>query len=90
MWKVVFLLFVLISSAAAHADERGRVRRPPPSAAEADRIASEMAMNDGLLQIGDIVVTDRGFVVFRGLASDGYTFEFSPVANPVASGRGSR
>ena len=49
---------------------------------EADRIASETAMNDSLLQKGDIVVTDRGFFVFRGVAADGYTFEFSPVPNP--------
>ncbi len=35
-------------------------------------------MNDGLPQKGDIVVTDRGFFVFIGLAADGYTYEFAP------------
>jgi hypothetical protein len=63
--------------------ETGRIKRKPPDAAEAERIASDIAMNDGLLQKGDIVVTDRGFFVFRGVAADGYTFEFSPVPNPV-------
>jgi hypothetical protein len=37
-----------------------------PSFAEAARIASDMAMNDSLLQKGDIVVTDRGFSFFAG------------------------
>jgi hypothetical protein len=41
-------------------------------------------MNDSLLQKGDIVATDRGLFVFRGLASDGYTYDFSPVpTNPL-------
>ena len=43
-------------------------------------------MNDSRRQKGDIVVTDRGFFVFRGLAADGYTYEFSPVANPSLIG----
>jgi hypothetical protein len=47
-------------------------------------------MNDSLLQKGDIVVTDRGFFVFRGVAADGYTFEFSPVPNPGSIGRPGR
>ena len=83
MWKAVFLLWALIPSAAAHADERGRIRRAPPSQAEAERLASEMALNDSLLERGDIVVTDRGFFVFRGLAPDGATGEFTQVPNPV-------
>jgi hypothetical protein len=40
-------------------------------------------MNDGLLQRGDIVATDRGFFVFRGLAADGYSHDFAPIANPL-------
>jgi hypothetical protein len=67
--------------------ETGRIKRPPPDASELERIASETAMNDGLLRKGDIVVTDRGFFVFRGVGPDGYTFEFSPVPNPVSGGR---
>ncbi|WKA30648.1 hypothetical protein [Bradyrhizobium roseum] len=83
MWKAVFLLCASIPSTPAHAEERGRIRRPPPSQAEAERLASEMALNDGLLERGDIVVTDRGFFVFRGLAPDGSTGEFTQVPNPV-------
>jgi hypothetical protein len=37
-----------------------------------------MAMNDSLLRKGDIVATNRGFVVFRGLAGDGITYQFEP------------
>ncbi|WP_154070985.1 hypothetical protein [Bradyrhizobium lablabi] len=79
---------VLIASVsapdAAMCGETGRIKRKPPDASEAERIASEVAMNDSLLRKGDIVVTDRGFFVFRGVAADGYTFEFSPVPNPVS------
>jgi hypothetical protein len=42
-----------------------------------------MAMNDTLLQKGDIVVTDRGFFVFRGPAPDGVTNEFARVPDPA-------
>ena len=84
-----FLLPIVVISALSASDgavsaETGRIRRPPPSAAEAERIASEMAMNDSLLQKGDIVVTDRGFFVFRGPAPDGVTNEFTRVPNPGA------
>ncbi|MEH2535958.1 hypothetical protein V1277_004742 [Bradyrhizobium sp. AZCC 1588] len=40
-------------------------------------------MNDTLLQKGDIVVTDRGFLVFRGPAPDGMTNEFARVPDPA-------
>lgn len=42
-------------------------------------------MNDSLLQKGDIVVTDRGFFVFRGVGTDGYTYDFTEVPNPLPS-----
>ncbi len=48
-------------------------------------MASEMAMNDSLLQKGDIVATDRGFFIFRGQGSDGVSNDFAPVSNPVPS-----
>jgi hypothetical protein len=82
MWKAFVVSAALMLSSAAYA-ESGRIRRPPPSAAEAERIASEMAMNDSLLQKGDIVVTDRGFFVFRGPAPDGVTNEFARVPDPA-------
>jgi hypothetical protein len=84
---ILFLALTLVSSevatGVAMAGEGGRIKRNLPDAAEAERIASDLAMNDSLLQKGDIVVTDRGFFVFRGVGADGYTFEFSKVPNPV-------
>lgn len=46
-----------------------------------------MAMNDSLLRKGDIVATDRGFVVFRGLAGDGITYQFEPVQDPTPAAK---
>jgi hypothetical protein len=86
----IALTAAVIASGIAVAAEADRIKRNAPDAAEADRIASETAMNDSLLQKGDIVVTDRGFFVFRGLASDGYTYEFSPVPNPIPVARPGR
>ena len=86
----IALIASMIASGVAVSEETGRIKRKPPDAAEAERIASETAMNDSLLQKGDIVVTDRGFFVFRGVAADGYTFEFSPVPNPGSIGRPGR
>jgi hypothetical protein len=83
MWKAFVVSAALMLSSATYAQESGRISRPPPSAAEAERIASEMAMNDSLLQKGDIVVTDRGFFVFRGPAPDGVTNEFTRVPDPA-------
>ncbi|ANW00447.1 hypothetical protein [Bradyrhizobium icense] len=90
MWKAFIVPAVFTLSAAADAQESGRIRRPPPSAAEAARIASDMAMNDTLLQRGDIVATDRGFFVFRGTAPDGVTNEFARVPDPALQGKPAR
>ena len=62
-----------------------RIKKKPPTPAEAERIASDMAMNDGTLQKGDIVRTDRGFFIYRGIGPDGYTNDFAPVPNPLAA-----
>ena len=87
---VIALISSVVASAVGVAGETGRIQRKAPDAAEAERIASETAMNDSLLQKGDIVVTDRGFFVFRGVGPDGYSFEFSPVLNPAAPSRSGR
>ena len=42
-----------------------------------------MVMNDGSLRKGDIVATDRGFFLYRGLGPDGYSNDFVRVPNPV-------
>jgi hypothetical protein len=85
--KFLALLLFPLFVAAASAQDHGRIKRKPPSAAEAERIASEMALNDSLLQKGDIVATDRGFFIFRGLAPDGITNDFAPIPNPVPPGK---
>jgi hypothetical protein len=88
MWKALpLVLSAICLNDAACAGEYVRIKRPPPSALEAARIASEMVMNDSLLQKGDMVVTDRGLLVFRGLAPDGITNEFTPVPSPVDIGK---
>jgi hypothetical protein len=56
-------------------------------ASEAERIASDMVMNDGSLKRGDIVSTDRGFFLYRGLGPDGYSSDFVRVPNPLPSSR---
>jgi hypothetical protein len=85
--KSLLVIPILISGVAASAQEHGRIKRKPPNAVEAERIASDMAMNDSLLQKGDIVVTDRGFFIFRGMASDGISNDFVPVPNPFSLNR---
>lgn len=80
---MVLIAFWIALADAAAAQGTTRLKRKPPTPAEADRIAAELAMNDSLLRKGDIVVTDRGFVVFRGIAADGVTNEFEPIANPI-------
>jgi hypothetical protein len=77
------VLPLILSCFAASALER--IKKRPPTAAEAERIASEMAKNDSLLKPGDIVATDRGFVVFRGVGPDGVTNDFVPVPNPLSA-----
>jgi hypothetical protein len=67
----------------AAAQEQGRVKWKRPTQAEADRMASESAITDSILRKGDIVVTDRGFFMFRGFLADGATADFVPVPNPL-------
>ena len=59
--------------------ESARIRRPPQNYDESQDLAVEVAKNDGLLRQGDIIVTRRGFLVFKGVAADGYTNEFELV-----------
>jgi hypothetical protein len=77
------LLALVLGSTLVTAGE-GRIKRRPPTPAEADREASDTAMNDSLLRNGDIVVTDRGFLVFRGPAPGGTGNEFAPTPNPLS------
>lgn len=79
------LLFTQGAGAQEHGEEHGRIKKKPPTVAEAERIISETAMNDGTLQRGDIVVTDRGFFLYRGMAADGFSNDFVAVPNPLSS-----
>ena len=76
---------MLFLGVTASAQEHGRIKRKPPTAAEAERAASEQSMNDSLLRKGDIVATDRGFLVFRGQAADGIN-EFRARSQPGSLG----
>jgi hypothetical protein len=81
MSRITLLIAIaLLQSAFAASAER--IKRKPPSEIEAARIASDQAMNDGILRKGDIVATDRGFFQFRGLAQDG-SLDFVSVPNPL-------
>jgi hypothetical protein len=56
---LLFLVTILQPGFSARAEDNSRIKKKPPTPVEVERIASESAMNDGLLQKGDIVVTDR-------------------------------
>jgi hypothetical protein len=79
MTQIKFYLALLLMFPLAASGER--IKRPPPSEAELARIAIDQAMNDGSLQIGDIIATGKGYVRFRGLKADG-TYDFEGVSNP--------
>ena len=87
-YLVVGLAMILLHWTGCAAAETTRIKRPAPSPEEAQNIAVDIAKNDGLLREGDIIVTPRGFLVFKGVASDGYTYEFEPVPNPLNQNRG--
>ena len=82
-FPILMLASVLVLNAVS-AQDSPRIKRKSPTPEEVERIASDMAMNDSLLRKGDIVVTDRGFFVFRGVAQYGTTNEFARVPDPTA------
>lgn len=86
-WTTLLMVLIVFCSSTCHADESKWLKRPPPSFEQQQSVAAEMAKNDGLLRQGDIIATDRGFLVFKGVAADGYTNEFAPLPNPLNAGR---
>jgi len=78
---------LLLPPSTADAQEHGRIKSKRPTQAEADRMASESAITDSILRKGDIVVTDRGFFMFRGYLADGVTGDFAPVPNPASNAK---
>jgi hypothetical protein len=83
----LLVAWLLLPPRAAEAQEHGRVNWKRPTEAEADHMASESAITDSILRKGDIVVTDRGFFMFRGFLADGRTGDFVPVPNPMSTAR---
>jgi hypothetical protein len=83
--KCLLVLSSLLVGSEGFGQEHGRIKRKPPTELEAARIASDIAMNDSLLRKGDIVVTDRGFFAYRGVAPVGVANDFVAVPNPLAS-----
>jgi hypothetical protein len=79
MTQIKFYLSLLLMFPLAASAER--IKQPPPNEAELARIAIDQAMNDGGLQIGDIIATGKGYLRFRGLKTDG-TYDFESVGNP--------
>jgi hypothetical protein len=63
----------------------GASRKNHPTPVEAERLASDIVMNDIR---ADIVSTDRGFFLYRGLGPDGYTTILSTF--PIRSRRDTR
>jgi hypothetical protein len=80
MYRVILIAIVLFQSASNGFAER--IKRKPPDDAELARLASDQAMNDGILRKGDIIATDRGFLQLRGLKKDG-SYDFAPIPNPL-------
>jgi len=72
------------ASFAACTQDHRRIKKKPPPSVEVERMASDMVMNDGSLHKGDIVSTDRGFFLYRGLGPDGYTNDLVRVPNPLS------
>jgi hypothetical protein len=83
MSRIAFMLgFALLQMPVMASAER--IKRKPPTDTEAARLASDQAMSDGMLRVGDVIATDRGFFQFRGYAPDGSS-DFSSIPNPFAA-----
>jgi len=52
--KLPLIMSIMICGVAASAQDHGRIKRKPPSATEAERIASDTAMNDSLYSAREI------------------------------------
>jgi hypothetical protein len=88
MYRIAALFALALLQAVASASAE-RIKRKPPTDSEAARLASEQAMSDGTLHVGDMIATDRGFFQFRGFAPDGRS-DFMPVPNPLSSAKKDR
>jgi hypothetical protein len=80
---LLILAMAFVGATVAAEEDSPRIKRRPPSPTEAAQIASDVALSDSLLRKGDIVVTNRGFFIFRGIGADGISNDFVPVPNPM-------
>jgi hypothetical protein len=85
--RCLLVASLLLPPFEAGGQEHGRIKWRPPTQAEAERKASELATNDSILRKGDIVVTDRGFLMFRGIWQTVPQEIFVPVPNPISNAR---
>jgi hypothetical protein len=85
-WVFLVVLAAIFQTgfAAAAEDHGRRIKKKPPTPVEAERLASQVVMNDSSLHWGDIVSTDRGFLLYRCRGPDGYTNDFVGVPNPIS------
>ena len=81
---LVMLAAIFQTGFAAAAEDHGRIKKNPPTPVEAERLASQVVMNDSSLHRGDIVSTDRDFFLYRDRGPDGYTSDFVSVPHPVS------
>ena len=79
---ITFIAVLLASGATA----LERIKKKPPTATEAERIASDAAMTDSSLQKGDIVSHTAAFSS-TAASADGSLNDFAPVANPFVRSR---
>ncbi len=85
MKRICLLLVAIFQPGfAACAQQHERIKKKPPTPVEVERMASDMVMNDVSLHKGDIISTDSGFFLYRGLGPDGYTNDFVRVPNPLS------
>jgi len=63
------------------ANARAKATIPPPSKEEEAQAADQRARNDPSLQHGDIIATERGFVVFVGRDEEHQPNDFLPTAD---------
>jgi hypothetical protein len=71
MPALLILVMTIFTTTALAEEDSPRIKRKTPSLAEADQIASDVALNDSLLRKDDIVVTIASFSFFVGSGQTG-------------------
>jgi hypothetical protein len=82
MYRITLLIVAVVLLQSVCDASAERIKRKPPGDAELANLASDEAMNDGILRKGDIISTNQGFLELRGLKEDG-SYDFVPIPNPL-------